>query len=47
MPEQLQEMIEKAFEEREDKFTAKRDIKMKVLPEFREMFNESKQISRK
>ena len=46
MPEQLQEMIEKALEERKNKFTAKRNIKIKVVPEFKEMFNDTKQISR-
>ena len=47
MPEQLQEIIEKAFEEREDKFTVKSNIKIKVVPEFKEMFSDTKQISSK
>ena len=46
-PECLQEMIDDALEAREEKYTEKRNIKMNVLPEFRRMFENTKEVSSK
>ena len=47
IPDQLQDMINKAIEEREEKYVSKKNIYMKVLPEFKRLFDETKEISRK
>ena len=46
-PECLREMVDGALEAREEKYTEKRNIKMNVLPEFRRMFDSTKEISSK
>ena len=38
-------MVDNAMENREDKFVKKRNLTMKVLPEFLQMFTDSKELS--
>ena len=45
LPNELQKLVEKAEIKREDRFIKKREITMKVLPEFHKMFFESKELS--
>ena len=45
LPNELQQLVEKAEAKREDKFIKKRGITMKVLPEFQKLFVESKELS--
>ena len=45
LPEVMQKMVDNAMEQREDKFVKKRSLKMKVLPEFLQMFTDSKELS--
>ena len=45
LPNELQKLVEKAEIKREDRFIKKREITMKVLPEFHKMFFESKEQS--
>ena len=47
MPDFFQDMIKKALEEREEKYISKRSIKMKILPEFKRMFDDTKEVSSK
>ena len=42
---EFQKLIEKAEAKRDDKYIQKRGLTMKVLPEFRKMFIESKELS--
>ena len=46
IPEELQQMVDRAMEEREEKYI-KKNITMKVLPEFQSLFAEIKEISSK
>ena len=46
MPEELQQMVDSSMEAREEKYT-KKNITMKVLPEFQSLFVETKEISSK
>ena len=45
LPDQLQEMVDNATAQREMKFIKMRNLTMKVLPEFIQMFSESKELS--
>ena len=45
IPENLQEMIDRAMARREYQFVKKKNITMKVLPEFQRMFKETKEMS--
>ena len=47
MPDFHQEMVNSAMEVREEKYILKRRIKMKILPEFKWMFNDKKEVSSK
>ena len=47
MPDFLQEMVNSAMEVREEKYISKRSIKMKILPEFMRMFDDTKKVSSK
>ena len=47
IPENLQKMIDKSMEKREYQFVKKKNITMKVLPEFQRMFKETKEMSSK
>ena len=50
IPDELQKMVDRAMEEREEreeKYTKKKKIAMKVLPEFQSLFAETKEISSK
>ena len=44
IPEELQEMIDKAMEMREEKYIKRKNITMKVLPKFKDLFAEVKEI---
>ena len=46
IPKYLQEMIEKALEEREENYISKRSINMKGIPELRRIFKETKEVLR-
>ena len=45
IPEELQEMIDKTMETREEKYIKRKNITMKVLPKFKDLFTEVKEIS--
>ena len=45
LPNEFQELIEKAETIRDDKFIQKRGLTMNILPEFNKMFVESKELS--
>ena len=45
IPEELQEMIDNAMEMREEKYIKRKSITMKVLPKFKDLFTEVKEIS--
>ena len=47
IPDQLQAMVDKAMDEREEKYTKKKNISMRVLPEFKRLFDDTKEISSK
>ena len=47
IPDLLQDMIKRALEAREVKYTSRRNIKMRILPEFKRMFDETKEVSSK
>ena len=47
IPDELQKMVDRAVEEREEKYTKKKNIAMKMLPEFQSLFVETKEISSK
>ena len=47
IPDELQQMVDRAMEEREEKYIKKKNITMKVLPEFQSLFAETKEISSK
>ena len=47
IPDELQQMVDRAMEEREEKCIKKKNITMKVLPEFQSLFAETKEISSK
>ena len=40
-------MVDKAMDEREEKYTKKRNISMRVLTEFKKLFENTKEISSK
>ena len=47
IPDLLQDMIKRALEAREVKYTSRRNIKMRILPEFKRMFDETKEVCSK
>ena len=44
LPEVMQKMVYNAMEQREDKFVKKRNLTMKFLPKFLQMFSDSKEL---
>ena len=47
IPDWLQDVIKRVLEAREVKYTSRRNIKMKILPEFERMLDETKEVSSK
>ena len=47
LPECLKDMVDEALEAREEKYSSNKNIKMNVLPEFRKLFDEVKEVSRR